>query len=125
MSQAFGCASAQRDDRFAQRDDDDRTVALDEIRGYDPKSVGSGYQGTAEVDHRRRDPQQFAVGGGHESCDNDQGRSDEQARNQSADRRRQFSLVSGRPGHEHPGVDEADCEHRERKNKCPGGECGW
>ena len=37
----------QRDDRLAQRDDDDRTVALDEMRRHDPKSVGSPYRGTA------------------------------------------------------------------------------
>ena len=41
MVQVFGCPRSQRDDRLTERDDDDRTVALDEIRRYDPKSVGS------------------------------------------------------------------------------------
>ncbi len=42
----FGCPPrSQLDDRLTQRDDDDQTVALDEIRRYDPKSADSRYQG--------------------------------------------------------------------------------
>ena len=44
MVQVFGPRS-QLDDRLAQRDDDDRTVARDEIRRHDPKFADSGYQG--------------------------------------------------------------------------------
>ena len=52
----LGAAGADRDDRLAERDDDDRAVALGEVAGNELPAVGAEQEGSADVEHHRDAP---------------------------------------------------------------------
>ena len=53
-----GRADPERDDRLAERDDDDQAVALGEVAGDDAPALGAAGDEAAVVDDQRADPAQ-------------------------------------------------------------------
>ena len=61
------CSYADRDHRFAKRDQDDESVSLGEVLGGDPPPVERNDGGTEVVDGKRDDPKSDAPVAG-EKC---------------------------------------------------------
>ena len=67
-------AEADRDQRLAERDDDDQAMALDEVRGLEPPTLQFFEQGAEHADRQRRQPEQWSEVTGDECGDEDQDR---------------------------------------------------
>ena len=115
--QVAGGRPAHLEDGFAERDDDDRAVAFDEVAGAHVQAAHAEQGRAAEVHEHRTEPQHLSQGRFLGRAEHDESRADEQGRQESQEGASPPRVPARRVDQQHD-VQQAHREERKREHHC-------